>query len=149
MVGYKTKDTVPPCDNVSEQTQDKGNKSDEGNNKDRKSENNGDLKPAAKVTTSKELGERNNLNESGILPKRWRHTQAQFPNGSNNESEQNVQSLNYSLDITVPKFPLKVGWDFALHDILEVMLKDPDLEILYPIYQIGQAVVYVGDKSCI
>eukprot|EP00536_Pseudo-nitzschia_multiseries_P006802 jgi/Psemu1/16150/gm1.16150_g len=27
------------------------------------------------------------------------------------------------------------------------MLKDPDPEILYPIYQIGQKVVYVGDLS--
>eukprot|EP00536_Pseudo-nitzschia_multiseries_P005089 jgi/Psemu1/11719/gm1.11719_g len=154
LVGYKTKDTVPPCDNVSEQTQDKGNK-----------KNNCDLKAAAKVTKSKEPGEKNNLNESGntattvgekssvvkdidLAPKDWRHTQAQFQSGNNNKSEQNVQLLNYSLDVALFKFPLKVGRGFTSHDI-EVMMKDPDPEILFPLYQIGQAVVYVGDKSCI
>eukprot|EP00536_Pseudo-nitzschia_multiseries_P010279 jgi/Psemu1/25485/gm1.25485_g len=69
LVGYKTKDTVHPRDNVSEQMQDKGNKSDEGNNKDGKLENEGDLKPTAKVTMSKELGKKINLNESGNTAK--------------------------------------------------------------------------------
>eukprot|EP00536_Pseudo-nitzschia_multiseries_P007101 jgi/Psemu1/16978/gm1.16978_g len=126
LAGYKTKDTVPPRDNVSEQTCKIGN--------------DGDLKPSAKVTTLKEPGEKNNLNESGntakmvgakssvvkdieLAPKDWRHTKAQY------------QSLNYSLDVTVPKSPLKVGRGFALHDI-EVMLKESDPEILYPFYQI-------------
>eukprot|EP00536_Pseudo-nitzschia_multiseries_P012563 jgi/Psemu1/32450/gm1.32450_g len=127
-------DMVPPRDNVSDQTQDKGNNSDEGNNTDGKLENNIDLKPAAKVTMLKEQGEENNVNESGNTAKMV------GANDNNNESEQNVQLLNYSLDATVSKFPLKVGRGFALLDT-EVMLKDPDMEILYPIYQIGQAVI--------
>eukprot|EP00536_Pseudo-nitzschia_multiseries_P001370 jgi/Psemu1/3243/gm1.3243_g len=75
-----------------------------------------------------------------LAPKDQRHMQAQPQNGNSNKSEQNVQLLNYCLDVTMPKFPLKVGWAFASHGI-EVILKDPDPEILYSIYQIGQAVM--------
>eukprot|EP00536_Pseudo-nitzschia_multiseries_P005590 jgi/Psemu1/12938/gm1.12938_g len=122
LVGYKTKDTVLPRDTFSEQTQDKGNKSDEGNNKDGKLENEGDLKSAAKVTMSKEpakmVGAKSLvIKDIELAPKDQRH------------------------------FPLKDGQGLTSHDILEVMLKDPDPEILYPIYKIIQAVMYVGDKS--
>eukprot|EP00536_Pseudo-nitzschia_multiseries_P001480 jgi/Psemu1/3417/gm1.3417_g len=150
MVGFTTKDM----------TQDKGNKSDEGNNKDEKLENNSDLKPMAKATILKEPGDSFLMNLE-ILPKQWVqshtwskilnwlpkiegiHMQAPSQNGNNNKTEQNVQLLNYSLDVTLPKFPMKVGQGFAFHDI-EVMLEDPDPEILYPIYQI----VFEQYKSC-
>eukprot|EP00536_Pseudo-nitzschia_multiseries_P000509 jgi/Psemu1/1129/gm1.1129_g len=128
LVGYKTKDTVPPRDNVNG-----------------KSENTGDLKPAAKITTSNEP-ESLVVKDIELAPKDWRHTQAKSQNGSNNKSEQNVQSFNCSLGVAMPKFPLIVGWGFPLHDI-EVMLKDPDPEILYSIYKIGQAVMCIGRKA--
>eukprot|EP00536_Pseudo-nitzschia_multiseries_P007927 jgi/Psemu1/19072/gm1.19072_g len=123
-------------DNGSDKAQDKVKRSDEGNNKDEILGNDGDLEPAAKPAISKEL----------VLT----HTsaQAQSQNGNNNELEQSVQLLNSTLNVTVPKFPLKGRRGFSVHDI-EVMLKDPDPEIVYPIYQFSQKVVYVGDINCI
>eukprot|EP00536_Pseudo-nitzschia_multiseries_P001890 jgi/Psemu1/4346/gm1.4346_g len=78
--------------------------------------NDGGLKPAA-----------NNLNESGntaktvgvkslvikglhLAPKDWR-----------NKSKESVQYWNYSVDVTIPKFPLTVGRGFASHDIKKVV----------------------------
>eukprot|EP00536_Pseudo-nitzschia_multiseries_P011757 jgi/Psemu1/29854/gm1.29854_g len=94
---YRTKDLVPPRDKVSDKTHNKGNKSDEGNDKDGNLNNEGDnvsdprqdkdnksdeengkdenldnnsnLKPTAKPTTLKEPGEKNNSNKSGITAK--------------------------------------------------------------------------------
>eukprot|EP00536_Pseudo-nitzschia_multiseries_P010574 jgi/Psemu1/26376/gm1.26376_g len=102
-------------DNVSDEAQDKVNKSNEGNDKDGTSDNNGDLKPMAKPTTSKALGEKNNLKESRntsktvgakslllvkgleLAPKDQTHsTQAQSQNGNNNKLGQSDQLLNYS-----------------------------------------------------
>eukprot|EP00536_Pseudo-nitzschia_multiseries_P009925 jgi/Psemu1/24557/gm1.24557_g len=133
-------------DNVSDPSQDKGNNSDEGNDKDGTLNNNGDLKPKAKPTTSK--GAKSSLIRGlEFAPQDQMHSMhTQSKNGNSNKSEQSVQLLNYSLDVTVPEFPLRVRQGFALHDI-KVTLKDPDPEILYPIYQIGQKVLYVGDLN--
>eukprot|EP00536_Pseudo-nitzschia_multiseries_P009418 jgi/Psemu1/23130/gm1.23130_g len=122
-------------DNVSDPRQDIGNKSDEVNNKDGTLDNN-----IAKSLLVRHLE---------FSPKDQTHSMhAQSQNGNNNQSEQSVQLLNYSLDVTAPKFSFRVGLDFALHDI-KVMLKDPDPSILYPIYGMGQKVVYIGDINCI
>eukprot|EP00536_Pseudo-nitzschia_multiseries_P000555 jgi/Psemu1/1246/gm1.1246_g len=149
------KDKAPHCDgdldndgdNESNQSQDKGNNGDDrnvtdglldnnvrtrgnngddGNVTDESLDNDGNKKPAAK-------------NSNDLLPALW-------VQNWRNKWEESVQSLNYSLDVTLPKFPLTIGRGFALHDI-KVMLKDPDPEILHHIYQIGQKVVYVGDLS--
>eukprot|EP00536_Pseudo-nitzschia_multiseries_P011416 jgi/Psemu1/28836/gm1.28836_g len=114
-------------DDVSDSTQGNGNKSDKANYKDGTSDNNSDLKPKVNPTTLK--GAKSSLVrhlESGPKDQmRTMHTQSQ--NGNNNKLEQS---------------------GFASHDI-KVMLKDPDPEILCPIYGIGQKVVYIGDINCI
>eukprot|EP00536_Pseudo-nitzschia_multiseries_P016286 jgi/Psemu1/45602/gm1.45602_g len=158
LVEYRTKDTVSPCDDVSDEANDKGNKSDKGNITDGKLDNDGnnvsdkardnvnksdegnvldgtsdnddDLKPVSKVTMLKELV----VFGLELPPKGWMHsTQAQSQNGNNNELEKSVQLLNYILDVTVPQFPLRGRQGYASHDI-RAMLKDPDQDILYPIY---------------
>eukprot|EP00536_Pseudo-nitzschia_multiseries_P003429 jgi/Psemu1/7763/gm1.7763_g len=65
--------------------------------------------------------------------------------GTRNDWEEKV-SPNYSLNVNLPKFPLTVGRGFASHDI-KVVLKEPDPEILYPIYRINQQVCYIGDQE--
>eukprot|EP00536_Pseudo-nitzschia_multiseries_P013292 jgi/Psemu1/34725/gm1.34725_g len=55
------------------------------------------------------------------------YTQPLAKNDNNKKWKQNVKPLNYILDVTA-------------------MFKDPDPEIVYPTYQIGEA-VYVGVKS--
>eukprot|EP00536_Pseudo-nitzschia_multiseries_P008324 jgi/Psemu1/20182/gm1.20182_g len=132
---------ILPHDDDGKPAEDNSNKSDEGNmdkngsgnadNKDANSKNNGDLKPAAKKVSLKKLGKKSNLTESGNNAKQW--------------SKQNVESLNYILDLTVPKFPSRGQRGYAMHNI-KVVFKAPDLEIPYPTYQIGEA-VYLGDKS--
>eukprot|EP00536_Pseudo-nitzschia_multiseries_P002089 jgi/Psemu1/4889/gm1.4889_g len=191
LIRYRVKDKSPPRDgnsgddgdNISNQSQDKGNNGDDRNVTNGSLDNNGGLKPAAsnlnesgnsgdnasdprqdKKGNQSDVGNGNkcdeeyitdgsldndgnkkpttkNWNESGNTAKTKLWVQNRW-----NKSEESVQSLNYSLDVTVSKFPLKVGCDFALHDI-KVVLKDPDPEILYPIYQISQKVIYVGDLN--
>eukprot|EP00536_Pseudo-nitzschia_multiseries_P015323 jgi/Psemu1/41999/gm1.41999_g len=103
-------------DNKSDQSQDKGNHIDDGNVTNGSLDNGGDLKPMAK-----------NSNESGNTAKTVDRM---------SKLEESVQALNYSLNVTVLKFLLTVGHGFVSYSI-NVMLKDPDPEILYPIYQIG------------
>eukprot|EP00536_Pseudo-nitzschia_multiseries_P004442 jgi/Psemu1/9970/gm1.9970_g len=120
---------INDSNDVSDPRQDKGNKSDEGNDKDGTLDNDSNLKPKVEPTTLK--GTKSSLvRDLEFAPKDGTHSMhTQSQNGNNNELEQNVQLLNYSLDVTVPKSPLRVGQGFVLHDI-KVMLKNPDPEIL-------------------
>eukprot|EP00536_Pseudo-nitzschia_multiseries_P007546 jgi/Psemu1/18190/gm1.18190_g len=159
--------TLLPHDDNGKPPEDKGNKSDEGNmdkngngkaeiNKDAKSKNNSDTKPAAKNNPEKEPnpGRQKNSIKTGNNDSKcnFQATVSGKPllplskNGNNNKWKQNVEPLIYILDVTVPKFPLIGGQGYGATHNVKVMFKDPDPEIVYPTYQIGEA-VYVGDKS--
>eukprot|EP00536_Pseudo-nitzschia_multiseries_P011830 jgi/Psemu1/30212/gm1.30212_g len=110
-------------DNESGQSQDKGNNGDGGNVTDGLLDNNSDEKPAAK-----------NPNESGNTAK------------TVGASHQWSKILNWLPKIGGTNWKkVFIGHGFALH-VIKVMLKDPDPEILYPIYQIGKL---LGDEYSI
>eukprot|EP00536_Pseudo-nitzschia_multiseries_P008852 jgi/Psemu1/21655/gm1.21655_g len=78
-----------------------------------------------------------------LAPKNWTQTQPLSKNGNSNKSKQNVELLNYILDVNVPKSPLIGGRGYAMHYV-EVMFKDPDPEILYPTYKLPIYTISAG-----
>eukprot|EP00536_Pseudo-nitzschia_multiseries_P005550 jgi/Psemu1/12817/gm1.12817_g len=62
------------------------------------------------------------------------------------DNNDNLKPMTENLNESGNTAKTVVECGFALNDI-RVMLKDPDPEILHPIYQIGQKVVYVGDLN--
>eukprot|EP00536_Pseudo-nitzschia_multiseries_P001761 jgi/Psemu1/4006/gm1.4006_g len=170
LVQYRTKDMVvpPPQDNGSDKVEDNANKSNQGNNKDgnldKEGNNNGDnvSDPMQKKGSKCDQGNNKdgNLDNGGddiSDPRQNKGNKSDEGNNKDGTSDNNgnlkpkvkptslkgaKSSLVRDLEFT-PKYWTHIGWGFAWHDI-KVMLKDPDPEILYPIYGIGQKVVYIG-----
>eukprot|EP00536_Pseudo-nitzschia_multiseries_P002874 jgi/Psemu1/6566/gm1.6566_g len=62
-----------------------------------------------------------------------------------NDWEEKVPRWKHTMNVALPKFPLRVGQPLESTDI-SVVLKEPDPEILYPIHQINEQVCYIGGQ---
>eukprot|EP00536_Pseudo-nitzschia_multiseries_P016256 jgi/Psemu1/45470/gm1.45470_g len=129
--------TLDNCDDVSDPRQEKGSKSDQGNGKDGNLDNDGDNVSDSRQDKGNKSDEGNN--KDGTWDKDCNLKPKAKPTTSKGTKSSLVRDLEFA-----PKDWSHIGRDFAFLEI-KVMLKDPDLEILYPIYRIGQKVVYIGD----
>eukprot|EP00536_Pseudo-nitzschia_multiseries_P000370 jgi/Psemu1/824/gm1.824_g len=149
-------------DDVSDPRQEKGNKTDEGNNNDGTWDNDGDGVSHLSQDKGSKSGQGNNrdgnLDNKGddvSDPRQGRGNKSDEGNDKDGTLDNdrdlkpkvkpttsNVQSWSHSMNAQSQN-----GNNNKLEQC--VMLKDPDPEILYSIDQIGQKVVYVGDINCI
>eukprot|EP00536_Pseudo-nitzschia_multiseries_P007662 jgi/Psemu1/18437/gm1.18437_g len=157
---YRAKDMVhPPHEDGGYKVQDNVNKSDEGNNKDGNLDNGGGnvsdprQDKGNKSDQGNDKGGNLDHNSDNVSdPRQKKGNKSDEGNNKDGTSENNVGNTAKTVGAkssVVKHLELDLkDWSFASHDI-KVMFKDPDPEILYPISQIGQKVVYVGDINCI
>eukprot|EP00536_Pseudo-nitzschia_multiseries_P011661 jgi/Psemu1/29592/gm1.29592_g len=83
-------------------------------------------------------------NASTVAPSLTKRSEMGEKDGTN-DWEEKVPHWDHTMNVTLPKFLFRVGRPLESTDI-SVVLKEPDPEILYPIYQINEEIHYVGGQ---